>query len=235
MVRRFALQNRIPLSLTQLEDRCVPAGNVLAQMVGSTLLITGDELDNDVDIVGIFGEASVRGFNDTSVNGALNDGLTFPGVERVAVFTGDGDDSVWCTWNMLDAAIVTGNGDDRVNVRSWYMTGALEVSTGDGRDEIQVITDFHTGSVHVDAGNGHDLVSVGVEWVDGDLAVDAGNGNDAVVLYVSDFLNRIGYVTGDLNVEGGNGKDDTLTGLSSVRWIIVVEGGVSISGFEEIV
>src|SRR5687767_2165421 len=82
----------VRLSLTQLEARDVPAGGVVAEMVGSNLVITGDEYDNLFWIDAVGGEVTVSAYQ-TTVNG-LTEPATFRGVTRVEMIGGDGDDNV---------------------------------------------------------------------------------------------------------------------------------------------
>lgn len=221
------------LFVEQLENRLVLAGNVLAEVTGSTLRITGDQFDNSLSIVGYLGGGvSVLGF-DTSVNGGT-DGLFFSGVDRVEISTGDGDDQIGSTWSFaVDVIFDMGHGNDYVSATAWYMVGNLTIATGDGNDRIDLKTPLHTGSVQIDSGNGNDIIQVALTLIEGDLAIDAGNGNDVVVLsaWGSDHTGRI---LGDLTIDGGNGRSDVLHGTMSPRFLFEFEGDVSISGFESI-
>src|SRR5690242_19347268 len=78
--------------LTVLEDRAVPAGDVLAVQVGATLTLTGDALGNNVQFHpgDLPGEVVVHGVA-TTINGAKQP-VTFSGVERIEADLGAGDD-----------------------------------------------------------------------------------------------------------------------------------------------
>src|SRR4051794_21927968 len=80
-----------------LEDRVVPAGNVLAVQVGAALTLVGDELGNNVQFHSgdLPGEVVVHGVN-TTVNGSKRP-VTFTGVQRIDADLRGGDDWVKAT------------------------------------------------------------------------------------------------------------------------------------------
>src|SRR4051812_26821319 len=80
-------------ALEALEDRCVPAGNVLADQVGAALTLVGDDLANAVRVLpgARPGEVVVVG-DGTTVNGAARQ--TFTGVEDLFVLLQGGDDAL---------------------------------------------------------------------------------------------------------------------------------------------
>jgi hypothetical protein len=101
-----------------LEDRSVPAGNVLADQVGTTLTLVGDELDNSIRIVpgSQPGEIVVKGAG-TTVNGVGEQ--TFTGVASLFAHLLDGDDSLrvkdLTPSTAFGQVFIDGNaGDDRI-------------------------------------------------------------------------------------------------------------------------
>jgi len=219
------------LFVEPLENRAVLAGNVLAQMVDSTLFITGDEFDNHVGIVSTLGgEVTVGGFFETAINGNTGP-ATFSGVARIEVVGGDGNDGVGATLDETvgelrintgpgrdgvivstsggDVFIDTGDGADVASVRSvsgFSGGGDVQIATGNGNDLVALDLLYHSGAVHVDTGNGNDDVHAFFEQSEGNLSIFTGNGNDTVSLYTFHLVN----FDGDLTVDGGNGVDELL-------------------------
>jgi hypothetical protein len=220
------------LFVEYLENRSVLAGNVLAQMVDSTLFISGDEFDNNVAVVSTGGDSvTVQGFQ-TAINGDTVT-TTFSGVARIEIVGGDGDDLIQAvlgsaatigeiridteagrdavslfTSSGADVIIDTGDGADVVGVQSYsgYGGGAdLQIATGDGADLVFLDLGYHTeGAIRVDTGNGNDAVEVlfQVNESGGSLSISMGNGNDTVSLHTLGRLTDM-----DLTVDGGNGLD----------------------------
>lgn len=107
--------------LDRLEDRAVPAGNVLADLVGTTLTLVGDDSDNSVRLLpgGQPNEVVVRGVG-TTVNGAAEQ--VFAGVESLVAHLLGGDDAlvadgVTISSPAFSQVFVDGNaGDDRIEL-----------------------------------------------------------------------------------------------------------------------
>jgi hypothetical protein len=113
-------RGRRPWRLERLEDRSVPAGNVLATLAGSTLTLIGDDQGNSVQILpgSVLNEVVVSGV-DTTVNGSMSPQV-FSGVENLVAHLLDGDDSLLVQGVTISApsfstVFVDGNaGDDRI-------------------------------------------------------------------------------------------------------------------------
>jgi hypothetical protein len=108
--------------LERLEDRAVPAGNVIAAQFGTTLELFGDELGNVIQLRSgeTPGEVTVRGVN-TTVNGT-GDEAVFEGVTHIEADLGAGDDWLKTTDLTLtdragsDIVVNGGAGDDRIEL-----------------------------------------------------------------------------------------------------------------------
>lgn len=104
-----------------LEDRAVPAGNVLATQAGAAITLVGDDLGNAVQLRtgGLPGEVVVLGVN-TTVNGARQQ--VFTGVARIDADLRGGDDRFKADGLALAAAagaslvVDGGPGDDRIEL-----------------------------------------------------------------------------------------------------------------------
>ena len=227
MVRRSTFSNRAQLYLTQLDARDVPAGGVVAEQIGGTLFITGDNFDNSVAVTANADGVKVEGIQ-TAINGTAGPAV-FAGVARIEVIGGDGDDhvqaSLWQTVGELridtgsgrdavslitnsrsDVIIDTGDGADVVYVlSSGYDEANLQIVTGDGADRVGLNLRNHAwGAVRVDTGNGNDDVEAMFEASQsgGSLSIFTGNGNDTVTLHTTP-----GGVDVDLTIDGGHGVD----------------------------
>jgi hypothetical protein len=259
MVRRSTFSNRAQLSVTQLEAREVPAGGVVAEMYGGTLLITGDNFDNSVTVSGsgiVDDGVTVEGFQ-TSINGGDAPAF-FTGVERVEIIGRSGEDRIWVnpfgstiletvidsgsghdqvfvyTVSRTDVSIATGDGHDYVFVwssaNSTAVGAKLAIDTGAGNDRVLLNLLNHNGSVVVNTGDGADLVEVHVGRIYGDLSINTSNGNDEIHLSAASAI--AGDIHGNLSIEGGNGGHDLLVAGFGGVWGLNVDGVIDISGIE---
>src|SRR5262245_33616028 len=100
-VRRQSTDRR-RLSLERLEDRATPAGNVLAIQAGAFLMLTGDDLANNVLLLpgSAPNEIVVQGV-DTTINGST-DPQTFTGVSDLDAELLGGDDQLIASGIVID-------------------------------------------------------------------------------------------------------------------------------------
>ena len=131
MNRRFAADktdatgnSTLSFSVEKLESRLLLSGNVLASFIGDDLVLSGDELDNEIEITSSEGELIVRGLGDTSINGtetefavSTQDSGSFDGDIVVRLF--DGNDQF-----VIQDGVAIG--------------GSLFVGTGGGNDSIGI-------------------------------------------------------------------------------------------------
>lgn len=137
------------LAVEALEDRCVPAGNVTAQLLPdisgdlTVLSIVGDNEANEIRVVeDAPGHVRIEGLGSTTVNGlaalelfSARDVLTFAEIQL-----GNGDDSLvheftgdqWRHGTRID----TGHGNDSVSVSVRGVVGVLWLDTGTGNDSV---------------------------------------------------------------------------------------------------
>jgi hypothetical protein len=221
-------QSTTRLAVESLENRCVPAGNVTAQVVfdeqfgGSLLLIVGDNEANSIHVVeDTPGHVRIEGLESTTVNGMAAIELSSHGSEfnLAQIYLGNGDDALVHEFTHAnfqhETHIGTGVGDDSVTVFVRGVVGQLLVDTGIGHDNVTI--DLAPGSLleglHVDAGEGNDRLHFRAK-AEGGLPIleetsrvnliNMGNGNDAVQF-------EGGFGVEHLSVHLGNG-DDTLIG-----------------------
>lgn len=179
---------RVVLSAEALEDRTVPAGNVMAVVEGGVLHVWGDSADNRVWISGAG--------KDTAVIASL-DGTTINGAHVMQWFTGI----------KFAYDIQLHDGNDFLYTSGLDGSGGLFVQMGDGNDGLAVDNVRLDGANVLFTGNGDDTVSVGggkMKWA----AFDLGANNDRLFIYGTEF--------GDVVFNGGAGTDSL--SLLSIKW-----------------
>ncbi|MFT3880015.1 MAG: Ig-like domain-containing protein [Gemmatales bacterium] len=180
----------------RLEDRWVPAGNVIVKFDAGVLYIRGDDEANSIKITGQGSGTvmvSVDG-DDTTINGGTTP-APFLGVQSIN-------------------AKMKG-GDDVVNVKGVYLTKVFELELGDGNDTA-IIDHLHTGRESAVYGQaGDDTITI----TNGDFRkyfnVMMGSGDDT--------LNTVGNYFGKNSlILGGAGTDvrnSTNNGYGNNSWI----------------
>jgi hypothetical protein len=85
-------KRRFALALETLERRDVPAGNVLGVVQSGSLILTGDDLANEIEIRILDDKVRILGQNGTTVNGAASE--VFGGVFKDVVMKLKGGDDI---------------------------------------------------------------------------------------------------------------------------------------------
>jgi hypothetical protein len=213
-----------------MELRRMLAGNVTATIVGSDLVIRGDNKSNQI-VLATHADSTttVAPAPGTTVNG--NGTATFDGFPNVLVNMGNGDDSVTLVDMFQSASIVTGNGSDTVigaiDVFPPNVFFDLNIDTGNGNDLVHL--GGFTGvfnDLNINTGNGDDVVEVvDATAVEGNhLSINTGNGADFVRLD-DEF-----FVPGIIALDGGNGPD-----VLDISGAFGTAGGLIILNFETII
>ena len=206
--RLAALERQQPLTrLQKLEDRALLAGNVTAQMLGQTALVTGDSADNNTQILVDNGNVVVRGLDGTTINGSTDDfilatGTALPG-NLIASF-GDGNDTFTLdgVTTGRHAWIAGGNGNDSLAVMGGSTIGFNLRMDGDAGDDVISLQDSTvTGTPTLVGGIGNDLIIMSGSIAGNNLLIAAGAGNDDIVVDDS----QVGV---DTRVFGQSGDDD---------------------------
>ncbi|MBI82361.1 MAG: hypothetical protein CMJ81_04120 [Planctomycetaceae bacterium] len=208
MVAKHQMKNR-KLSLQALEDRNMFAGNILANLVGTDLTVTGDAHDNQVEIEEIApNKIQVTGLKGTTVNGkAAPQVFAAKLIENVTVRTGDGMDEV----NIHDLTLTdTPNGnlevhtefdDDLVYMKNVFASQKIELDTGDCDDTVKV-TKSGVGGLRAGGGTWKTNTGSGHDWVDlrhvkaKDMTVDMMDGADRVKIVNAKIGNNFDVDTG---------------------------------------
>jgi hypothetical protein len=223
------LRRRYIPQFDSLENRVVPAGNVLASFKGNILSITGDNLANSISIVG-----NANGtFTVTAADGGTVNGSTTPFVIdtagngqtgsnkgkpaapkapfRLMINMRGGNDIVDITGGDArvgkNTSIKLGQGNDELTVDGLF-AGDNSRYEGESGNDILTVTNSTFGlSALLSGGVGNDTLSVDSTDFGKAARVDAGNGNDLIKVtgstFGSDAFFNMGPGNDDLQL-GGN-------------------------------
>ena len=226
------------------------AGDVTVAVdpVTSVLRITGDALDNNIEVTsdGTTGSYTVTGVNGTTVNsgaaaasvtgaravvvamGAGSDHVELTGIRirgNLSVRLDDGDDDLVMTNVILNprwrAGIRCGTGNDHVIVQgSSQIQGSLVVRGDAGDDDVQFLNSEFLARVRLDLGSGNDGVKIdGCDFEDRSLLqVEARAGEDTLELQSSTFHN-------DVFADLGRDDDHAILDNSDFSQDVDISGG----------
>lgn len=182
--RRFRSVTSLPVQA--LEERTLPAGNVLVSLSGSgNLTISGDNLSNAVRVESIDGGIQVVGLNDADgVATTIND-------QASAVFMGDDFVRGNIKVDMADGA-------DEVFIKNLTINKNVTATMGPGGDVFDILNSRITRNTKVDLGSATTMTedslilknssfdgNVQVKGTEGTQVVDFSNGNIAKKLTAS--------------------------------------------------
>ena len=199
--------------IERLESRITPAGNVIAQLIGTHLILIGDAEANTLVVSQDQDERfefTISSSDQTTTINGSSDPATFRNVTGdLRLFLGGGDDYILFGNNAIDPIKVSSNlringgaGDNIVDLRGSVTVG---------------------GSLFVENGRGDDrFISNGALHVAGNVTIRHGFGDSDTSL--NPYVDRI-VIGGSVRVSSGPG------GVFSFNmYTTTVEGGVSING-----
>ena len=220
--------SRWRLEMMCLEDRSVPAGNVLAEQVGATLTLFGDDLSNNIRVLpgSQPNEVVVHG-DGTTVNGSATP-QTFTGVENLFGHMLKGNDSLQLIGVNISSpgfsqVFVDGNaGSDRIELINTTIHAVDSVDLQIYGD--RVVGEFDSGAAGNDTirilgssltSNAFVFVRIVGETNDGGVVT---GGNDEITIANSDLIAEGGFfhvvvveIFGDMNTTFG-GQTSTIGG-----------------------
>lgn len=210
------------MHLECLERRLPLAGDVTAQLVGSTLRLTGDSLGNDVVVASAPGGRIAVIGNATTINGGSSAFVTSAAVTAIVADLRGGADAIGFGNRAQDFA------GTRLFVDTLLFPDAsplpFDVTTlQDAIDAVSGgVTSFTIpGDVTVNAGGGNDGVGI-TGTVGGSVVVNLGQANEGNGLTIGGE-SAASRVRGSVTVTGGGQAD--VVGIGNV----VVDGRVSLS------
>lgn len=235
---------RRTLRIESLERREVLAGNVAAQLVGSTLTLTGDALANQLMVSSVAGGRFAVIGGGTTINGSQDSFVTSRPVTSIVANFGGGDDLVgfgndaqvfarqlgfFGYTDPFDVASVQAAIDAvAAGATVFTLRGNLAVTTGDGADGVGIFGTIG-GSVAASLGSAPPVEGVynGFmigDWVDpfvsrvaGGVSIVDGAQNCRVFLWNA-------AVAGDAAANLGNGENVFILDGSSVGSLTFVGG-----------
>lgn len=193
------------LSYECLERRCLLAGNVTVSLDGDTLLVSGDELSNQIEVAqAANGDVVFTGLDTTTINGLaeftfsetfdetrfeLNDGddeVTLNGFESGDEFRflgGDGNDTLEANGVTAEFFHIRGNdGDDAIQLVESSSRRSSFFFLGDGDDVLAAVS-FEAGrNFRVFGDSGDDTFTSNALSVDRKFRLSLGSGNDQALI-----------------------------------------------------
>jgi hypothetical protein len=212
------------LVVETLESRCTPNGHVAAVLSGSTLVITGDAKDNDIQVEDFPGGVLVSGLPGTLINGLPS--VTFSGVSSLRIQMNQGNDVVYLGGNVGltlsgSLSVDLGAGDDQLTFINTSVGGSTSIKAGAG-DDVVAVNGGNTfnGSVLVDLAQGGDNFATadtgpGPNTFNKALRILGGAGND--VIFIQDFT----WVGGTLEFQGQAGDDLIIVANSTAKKLVI--------------
>ena len=209
--RKARMSSRSSLSLECLESRLAlfaPIGNVNATLLGSTLLLTGDALDNALVVsTATGGRMAVLGGLGTTINGSTSAFVTSRAVTSIVANLNAGNDVIGFT----NSAVGLGNQLMPFGIFSPFaptLQADIDAATGG------IPTFTLPGNVTVTTAAGNDAVGI-LGTVGGSVAANLGSssslagpgqGNSFAIgdPFVTSVANRIG---GSVSLVGGDQRD----------------------------
>ena len=188
-----------------METRRLLAGNITVSLEGSTLVVTGDELANQVDVAqNVNGDVVFTGQDSTTINGLaeftfsegfartrfeLNDGADevvlngFEGGREFRFLGGDGDDRLEANGVTARYFHVRGNaGDDAIRLTDSSSRKSTYLHLNDG-DDVVAVESFDAGrNFKVYGDDGNDTFASASITVGRKFRVNLGDGNDSALL-----------------------------------------------------
>jgi hypothetical protein len=215
-LRDFRLRDFRRLRLESLERRELLAGNVQASVVGSKLLLTGDNLGNNVAVVALGGGRYAVSGVATTVNGGNAAFVTPRSVAHLSATLNGGNDVLALTNDaqaLYDMSFLSTNIETRFGIDAATLQGRL--------DAIPRVDDFSlSGSLTVAGGAGDDVVA-SVGSIGGSAVVSLGpattvEGN-AFGIDGASLAGGGGRVGGAISVVGDGQADEILIEATRVR------------------
>jgi type VI protein secretion system component Hcp len=179
--------NQDSLGFEQLEARELLAGDVLAEVSGGVLTLTGDAADNSIRIVDV-GE----------------DGILLRGVGTTV--NGKATQYYKVTFNDMLVSSLAGN--DNVYVSSENIGGKLTMTLGDGTDNVRIESGEISGDVSIDGGSGNNNVRIIRSNLGGSYTQKGKGGADLLDMKQTDVNGIIAILIGLATAEGTTTTDN---------------------------
>jgi hypothetical protein len=219
---------RARTSAEQFEVRLLPAGNVVATIVGDNLVLAGDAQDNSVRIEIDGGNVIVTGLDGTTINGdadfeavtgstsiagdlvaqlgkgndtlVIGDDVVVEGDVRVSDKSGATTLGMRSVEIQGDLLVNTGRKDDRISLVDTTIGGVAKIATHRGKDLVSLLQTTVTGAVDIGTGRGKDGIVIDDSELSASARLRTGQGRDAALI-------RGTTIAEDLSARTGRGRD----------------------------
>lgn len=236
------------LSLEYLESRMLLAGNVVAEVSGDVLILTGDAYDNSVQVSTFYDSEYGWGFKveghdkdgPTTINGGNCEEFFAPNLK---VLLDGGNDDFVLTNNLdhllycLDCSQEPEASPEFFEVEEFKVVGWVFVNMGDGSNFVGVGPGEVCGRVQIQGGSGCDEVDICETRIGGNLVIQTFGGDDEVSIHDSktEGITRVltangcseveieEYCTQNLVVRGGNHHDDVFIACVTIHEDLVIQ------------
>ncbi|MEJ7594591.1 MAG: peptidylprolyl isomerase [Planctomycetaceae bacterium] len=226
--RRAKNRSQLPQATTAeciqlLEDKALLAGNVLASLSGAHLSVTGDTVDNSLEVTVVNNQVVLRGLSNTTINGSAalfviaTNSDTAPG--NITIQTGAGNDTVIFSRNVKVSGstwLDGGVGNDVLSVTGATFQQTVSIYGRAGNDTISVQNATTEGLLRIKGKSGNDLISLTNLTANGEIRIEGNQGDDGV------SFNNV-TTNSHTKINTGSGDDDlvirdsTLNGALRVR------------------
>lgn len=199
----------------KLENRALLAGNVTAQMVGTSAFVTGDDAANSVEVLVESGNVIVRGQDGTTINGSDQDFILASGsigTDLVVSMHGGNDTFIVNGVTVgRSATLVGGSGNDELALTNGSVIGGDLVMHGQGDDDSLAVLDSDVGrDVSIYGEHGNDLLMLDDANLGRNLFMVGASGADDLVIDGS-------IIGNDARLHGNRGADDVVLRDSVVQ------------------
>ncbi|MEY4185379.1 MAG: Peptidyl-prolyl cis-trans isomerase precursor [Planctomycetota bacterium] len=208
----------------RLETRCLLAGNVTVSLSEAAVIVTGDSLANDLELVAAPGTLTLRGRSGTSINGAQapftisSTGTTLNRPLLVRLGAGNDVFSVGSDARFSRSVQVQGEtGDDTISFTGSVFDRLLSVSAGTGNDSVVFSRITANGALDV-AARGALQLAMADTTLNRSLSVQTATGDDSLVVTDSTINGSVVLLT-------GRGDDNTAFKNSTLRSSLYVDAG----------
>ena len=204
------MKNNSPSSsvLESLESRLAPAGIVTLNLSGGVLSLTGDALNNDLQITESGGDWTIASQSGGSTQFSMNGGPLLPSITFAAPAS-------------LSANL--GAGNDDVLISQAILPGTVSIDGGEGNDAVDLTGTSINGMASVRLGNGSDYFTAGGNLFFGKgLSVDLGAGQNTFDLNARSLISN-----GSISAIAGGSAIDKQTFILAAE-VADVKGSVTL-------
>jgi hypothetical protein len=194
--------------LESLESRLAPAGIVTLNLSGGVLSLTGDTLNNDLQITESGGDWTIASQSGGSTQFSMNGGPLLPSITFAAPAS-------------LRASL--GAGNDDVLISQAIIPGTVSIDGGEGNDAVDLTGTSINGAASVRLGNGSDYFTAGGNLFFGKgLSVDLGAGQNTFDMNARSLISN-----GSISAIAGGSAIDKQTFILAAE-VAAVKGSVTL-------